>query len=433
MKCRLERPRWLTAFLLAGPLLFASAEMATAWETQAVIDVLPGAALVPTTPGAPLMQAETTAIRAQGALSHSQALGEGIALSGTAWAMADTLPSSSPLDTPDGKVDIESRILELRAAWEIIPGALIWSAGKSVIHPSSGFFKAPLNVMSRGGLDAADQSGAAVGKWEEGWIGTEITWLWGDITLSDFLSPRITWSSDADKVLRYVSRDQGEFQNLARVGLHIGDVDVRVLGLLTAGGPGSSESLHVQLGTGLDANVGDSITVRAEASVADARDRLEVTDDTALLSTTKEVAWAPRALVGMTWASSNELTVMAEYYYNGLGFSGSDYGSLIRYTRTRRDTGSSAADVIDQFGTFEAGRHYGFARIAGTVDQDLTAEGWVMTNLQDLSSITGVALTLTHDTWGLSGSLMNAWGGDGTEAGVSPLLWRLDLAVNFYL
>jgi hypothetical protein len=427
--------RMLTAGLLAGLLLFGCAEMAAAWETQAVIDVLPGAALVPTTPGAPLMQAETTDIRAQGALSHSQALADGMTLSGTVWVMADTLPSGTPLSTPNGKVDIESRILELRAAWEIIPGTLIWSAGKSVIHPSSGFFKAPLNVMSRGGLDASsNQSGAAVGKWEEGWVGTEVTWLLGDVTLSDFLSPKMEWSSEADKILRYMTSAQGEYQNLARIGLHIGDMDMRLLGLLSTGGPGSADaSVHVQLGTGLDANIGDAVTFRAEASVADSRDRLTVTNDQALLSTTSRVAWAPRALVGMTWANAKELTVMAEYYYNGLGFAGSDYGSVIRYARKRRDTGSSAADVMNQFGTFEAGRHYGFARVAGTVDQDLSAEGWVMVNLQDLSAITGVALTLTHDTWGLSGSLMNAWGGDGTEAGVSPLLWKLDLAVTFYL
>ncbi len=54
-------------------------------------------------------------------------------------------------------------------------------------------------------------------------------------------------------------------------------------------------------------------------------------------------------------------------------------------------------------------------------------------NLQDLSGLTGVVLTLTYDKWTVNASLMNAWGNTDTEAGLSPLLWKVDMEVSLFL
>ncbi len=421
---------------LAACLLAAFTAAASAWEAEAVLDVAPAAALV-ANPPPQLVQMETTSVAAQVAVSDAVAIVDGLSLSGTAWAMANSLPSGSPLSVPAAKVDVQSRLLELRAAWEIVQGTLIWSVGKTVIHPSSGFFKAPLNLMARPAVGStAAQSGAAVGKWEEGWIGTEVTWLLPGITVADFFCPRITWSHEADAALRYLSLPQGAYQNLTRIGLRIGEVDLRILGLVSTGGPGSADpDLHLTAGAGFDTNIGESVTVRGEISAADAAERLIVVDGQPLPSSVAAdtPSWAPRALFGVTWANAEELSVMAEYYYNGLGFQGSDYRDLITYSRNRRDSGAAIPDVAGQFGTFEAARHYGFMRIAGKLEHNLAAEGWIMTNLQDLSAMTGLVLTLSRDSWQASGSLVNAWGRDDTEAGAAALLWKLDFELSFFL
>ncbi|HYW82807.1 MAG TPA: hypothetical protein VFB30_06115 [Spirochaetia bacterium] len=421
---------------LAFVALLALPRALWAWDAQAVLDVVPTAALVQQQPpSSPWMQAETTEVSGQAALSHSQTLAEGLSLSGTAWGLADSLPSGSPFETPPGKVDIKSRILELKLVWEVVPGMLIWDIGKKVIHPSSGFFRTPLNVISHGPLgNAANINGAAVGTWEEGWIGTDVTLLLGNFTISNFFSPRMLWSSQADSVLQFFSLPQNDFQNLTRLDVRLGNADMRFLGLVSSGGPGSSDpGVNLQLGAGVDTNIGDSITVRAEVSAANSQSRLTVADPLLATVSTDTVHWAPQALVGATWTNAQQLSLMAEYYYNGGGFAGSDYTQLIRYSQNRRSTYPNAPDLLDQFGTLSAGRHYGFVRISGKLDDTLTAAGWTQVNLQDLSGLTGILLTLTHDTWSLNGSLMNAWGTRDTEAGLSPLLWRIDLELTLFL
>ena len=408
----------------------------SAWEAQALLDVLPTAALVQTGPAAPWMQSETTELTAQAALSHTQPLLEGLSLSGTVWGMADSLPSQSPLSTPPAKIDLESRLLELKLVWEAIPGTLIWDFGKKVIHPSSGFFRTPLNVISHGALgNTANLSGSAVGTWEEGWVGTDLTLLVGSLTIANFFSPRMEWGSDADRALQYVSTPQADYQDLTQIDLRIGDADVRLLGLLSTGGPGSADpALRFTAGAGLDTNIGDAITVRAEISAADSQDRVVVTDDQLFTTAVQAVSWAPRALAGFTWTNKDQLSVMAEYYYNGVGFFGNDYATVIRYSQNLRNSaGVSAPDVLDQFGIFSAGQHYGFVRVSGKIDDTLSAAGWTEVNLQDLSGLTGIVLTLSYDKWNVNGSLMDAWGGGGTEAGLSPLLWRVDLEVSLFL
>jgi len=415
-------PRGILAFLvlLGTPLSLA------AWNAQLVMDVLPTAALAPAAAGG-LMQTETTEVSGQVAVSHAQPIVEGLSLSGTAWGMADSLPTGIPFDTPPAKLDLQSRLLELKLAWEAIPGTLIWDAGKKVIHPSSGFFRTPLNVISHGALgNTANLSGGAVG--------TSLTALLGSFTISNFFSPRLAWSPGADQVFQYITSRQEDYQDLTQLDVRIGDADVRLLGLLSSGGPASADpALHVTAGVGVDSNIGEALTVRAEATIADSQDRLAVTSDQPLAVAVQTVSWAPRALVGLTWTNKDQLSVMAEYCYNGLGFGGDDYAKLITYSQALHASGAGGPDLLDQFGTFQAAQHYGFFRVSGKIDDRLSAAGWTTVNLQDLSGLTGIVLTLAYPAWTVNASLLNAWGNSDTEAGLSPLLWKVDLEVSVFL
>jgi hypothetical protein len=430
-----------TLFLFAALLcILAPALSLSAWDATALLDVLPTAALVQQPPGgagAPWMQSETTEITVQGALSHTQPIVEGLSLSGTVWGMADSLPSMSPLSTPPTKIDLQSRVLEMKLVWEVIPGTLIWNAGKEVIHPSSGFFRTPLNVISHEALgNTANLTGSAVGAWEEGWIGTDLTLLVGSFTIANFFSPRLAWADSADRALQYLSAQQNDYQNLTRMDVRLGDVDVRLLGLFSTGGPGSVDpDMRFTAGAGLDTNIGDALTVRAEVSAASSQSRIVVTSGEAPLSTaTQAVTWAPRALAGFTWTNKDQLSVMAEYYYNGLGFIGDDYTRLITYSQTlRNNPNPSTPGVLGQFGSFSAARHYGFVRVSGKIDDNLSAAAWTTLNLQDLSGLSAVVLTLAYGKWSFNASVMDAWGGSDTEAGLSPLLWAVDLEISLFL
>ena len=424
-------------FLTASALLLAPVLSLFPLEVQSVLDVMPTAVLVREGGAAsdPLVQTETTEITAQTALSQSQPLAQGLSLSGTFWSMADSLPSRSPLDTPPAKIDLEARVLELELTWEALPGMLIFDAGKRVIHPSSGFFRTPLNVISHGSLgNGANLTGSAVGTWEEGWVGAGVTVLLGDVTLSDFFSPRLQWSTDADSVLRYLTTQQENDQNLSQVDIRLGGADLRLLGLLSTGGPGSADpALHFTAGAGLDTNVGDALTLRAEVSAADSANRMIVTGSQGSSAiATQTLKWAPRALVGFTWTNQDQLSVMGEYAYDGLGFLGNDYAELLAYSQSAKSTSAAAPDLLDQFGSFNAARHYLFLRLSDKIDDKLTAAGWTTVNAQDGSGLTGIDLTLANDKWNLNAYLTNAWGGQNTEGGLSPLLWTADVEVNLF-
>lgn len=421
------------SLVLIALLALVPASLATGLEIEATLDVLPTASLGQESGTS--MQTEATRLLAQVAASHKQSLGDNLSLSGTFWVDADSLPSGTPLDTPDDKLKLTSRVLELGLEWEALPGQLIVDVGKKIIHPSSGFFKTPLNVLSRGSASGLIPStGAAVSTWEEGWVGADLTYLTGNVTIANFFSPRMEWSDSADQTLQYLSQQQDEYNDLLRFGLRIGKADVRLLALTSSGGPGSENpDLHLCLGAGVDTNVGNSLTLRAECSVADSLDRLAVVDEKLLTSRDESVAWAPRALAGFTWTGPNDLSVMAEYYYNGLGMIGPDYEELIHYSVNRLSMPAAPApDVLDQFGGFEAARHYGFARVSGQLETDLAPALFSVVNLQDFSGITGVNLAYTRDTWALSGSIVDYWGGKDTEAGLSPLLWQIDIQLSLF-
>lgn len=415
---------------LAIVLLAANEPSAFALGGEVVLDAAPSATLEPTLgPGSPLVQAEATRITTQLALSGQAAPMEGVTLSATAWALLDTLPDYNPLDVPGSRLALSSRLLQADLAWQLIPGVLAWDTGKEVIHPSSGFFRTPLNLMSRGAAgNVPQQVPAAAPQWEEGWIGTRLLWMAGDLSVENFFSPRLVWSSDTDAVLGLLTAQQPDYMDQLRIQAHTGGVDLQALALVFTGGPGSADpSVHAQAGAGFDANIGDRVTLRGEASIADSLQRLAVVDSLALAVATQSVPWVVRALAGFTWSISTKTSLMVEYAYNGLGFGGADYTNVILYARNRLETGASAPDVLGQFGSFEAGQHYAFARLAENITDQLTAQGWVEINLQDPSAMNGLALTMTNDMWSLAGSVTSTWGGSATEAGVSPLLWQLDI------
>jgi len=159
---------------IAAALFLSTGLSAFALEGEVDVDAAPSASLAPTgAPGSPLVQAEATRITSQFALSGKAAPTEGLAISATAWALLDSLPSYDPQQVPGARLALSSRLLQADLAWQIIPGALIWDTGKQIIHPSSGFFRTPLNLISRGAAgNVPQQIPAAAPQWEEGWIGT---------------------------------------------------------------------------------------------------------------------------------------------------------------------------------------------------------------------------------------------------------------------
>jgi len=411
---------WLPAFALEGEI---------------DVDAAPSATLAPTQgPGSPLVQAEATRITSQFALSGQASPVENLTLSGTAWALLDSLPDYDPLDVPGTRLALSSRLLQADVSWQIIPGVLIWDTGKEIIHPSSGFFRTPLNLISRGAAgNVPQQIPAAAPQWEEGWIGTRLVWIVGDFSFEDFLSPRLVWSSDVDSVLGYVSAQQNDFIDQLRIQAHVGGVDLQALGLLSTGGPGSPDpAVHAQAGAGVDANVGDRVAVRAEVSVADALPRLDVSDPVLLTAAPQSVPWVVRALAGFTWSITTKMSLIVEYAYDGLGFVGADYANVIQYARNRLASGGAAPDVLGQFGSFEAAQYYAFARLAKDITDQLTAQGWAEVNLQDPSVMDGIGITMRNDEWGLSGSITNTWGRSATEAGASQFLWQLDIELKLF-
>ena len=124
-------------------------------------------------------------------------------------------------------------------SWQIVPGALIWDTGKEIIHPSVGFFRTPLNLIARGAAgNVPQQIPAAAPQWEEGWIGTRLLWITGDLSFEDFFSPRLVWSSAVDAALGYLSEQQNDFINQLRIQAHIRGVDLQAVGLVSTQGAG---------------------------------------------------------------------------------------------------------------------------------------------------------------------------------------------------
>ena len=426
----------MKAFIISIALAALAALPSLALEGEIDVNATPSATLEPTGgAGSPLVQAESTRITSQLALSGRVSPAEGLSLSATAWGLLDTLPNYNPLQVPGNRLALSSRLLQGEVSWQIIPGALIWDTGKQIIHPSSGYFRTPLNLISRGAAgNVPQQIPAAAPQWEEGWIGTRLLWIVGDFSFEDFFAPRLVWSSDADSVLGYVTAQQQDLMNQLRVQAHIGGVDLQALGLLSTAGPGSADSaVHAQGGIGADANIGDRLTVRGELSLADSLSRLAVVDPSLLTATTQTVPWVLRGMAGLTWSITTTTSLILEYGYDGLGFAGSDYANVIQYSRNRLQAGGAATDVLGQFGSFRVGQHYAFARLATNITDQLTAQGWAEVNLQDPSVMDGVGLAATNDGWGLSGSITNTWGGSATEAGAMPFLWQLDIELKLFI
>jgi hypothetical protein len=423
--------RWI----LIGTILVGTLVSVFGLNGTVVTDVTPTAALVSIQgPGSAQVEELSSRTTTQGIVSDSWSLSDALALSGTGWMLLDSLPSNNPTQVPDGRLDLSSRLLQLEAKWQIIPGALVLDMGKQIIHPSSGFFKTPLNLLTRGAAgNTPQQTPAASPQWEEGWWGVKIIGLLGDWTLEDFVAPPLTWPDSTDAILQYVSLQQSDLSNQVRLDWHWGVADIQVLNLLTVNDLGtSSSSMHDQTGLGFDTNVGDHLTVRAEATMADSLSRLAVLNATAQTSASQSLSWVPKALVGATWSINNDVSFVGEYYYDGLGFTGNDYTSALQYATNRLNSGSLSPDVAGQFGNFSLAENYVFFRLMDSFTDQISGQAWTEINLQDISGMYGLGLATTYDHWGLSGSLTETWGADGTEGEVLPFLWQVDLEVQFY-
>ena len=423
--------RWMLICVALG----GTAASAFGLSGTAVTDITPTAALVALKgPGSAQVEELSARTTTQGIVSDSWTLAEDLSLSGTGWILLDSLPTNNPTQVPDGRLDVASRLLQFEGTWQVIPGALVLDAGKQIIHPSSGFFKTPLNLLSRGPAGNTPQATpAASPQWEEGWWGVKIVGFLGDWTLEDFAAPPLTWSDSADTLLQYVSLQQGDLSNQIRLDWHWGEADIQLLNLLTVSDPGTSSStVHDQTGIGLDTNLGDHLTVRVEATLADSLDRLNVVDSVAQTTTSQSLSWVPKALAGATWSIDNDLSLVGEYYYDGLGFFGDEYTSALQYAKNRLNSGSSNPDVAGQFGNFSMAKNYAFFRLSDNFSNQISGQAWTEINLQDASGMYGLGLGSTYDHWGLSGSLTETWGADGTEGHLLPFNWQVDLEAKFY-
>jgi hypothetical protein len=385
-------------------------------------------------PGSAQVEELSSRTTTQGIVSDSRSLSEGLSLSGTGWLLLDSLPTDDPTQVPDRRLDVSGRLLQLEMKWQAIPGALVFDVGKQIIHPSSGFFKTPLNLLSRGAAgNTPQQTPAASPQWEEGWWGVKVIGFLGDWTLEYFVAPPLTWSDSADAFLQYVSLKQSDLSNQVRLDWHWGVADIQVLSLLTVSDPGTpSPSVHDQTGVGLDTNVGDHLTVRAEATLADSLSRLSVVDANAQTTASQSLSWVPKALVGATWSINNDVSFVGEYYYDGLGFTGNDYTSALQYARNRLNSGSLSPDVAGQFGNLSLAANYIFFRLTDSFTDQISGQCWAEVNLQDASGMYGLGLSATYDHWGISGSLAETWGAGGTEGNILPFMWQADIELQFY-
>jgi hypothetical protein len=419
------------AMLLAATGAMAlGGEVDMSWLDEAVVAHEGGSAI----------QTDTGIAMMQGAVSHSATLADGLSLSGSAWALADSLPSYDPQVLPTNVLDFSSRVLELDLKWEALPGSLVFEAGKKIIHPSSTFFKAPLDIMtppSPAISNTSEQSASAVGKWEEGLVGAGVTWLTGPFSFYDYVSPRFVWSDQVSDAMLYFTGDQERFQNLAKIGARIGDTDIQLLGLYTSSLSGDASDDRYAAGVGIDSELGDSVTVRAEASAFNTTDRLVASGpgSSGYTSSTESVSWAPRGVLGATWSNADELSVMVEYYYNALGQIGSAYTTLIDYSSMRAASSQMSGaypDILEQYGDFESAMHYGFCRLAGKLDQDVHAESWLEINLQDASALYGMDINYVRPTWSIEASLLGSWGGRDTEAALLFPIWRAGIEADLF-
>ena len=421
--------RWI----LAGAGLLGAVAASFGWNGTVVTDVTPTVAPVSAGP----VQVEQVSARTttQAIVSESASVTPDWTLSGTGWLLLDSLPSNNPTQFPATGLAFSSRVLQLEAKWQIIPGGLVIDVGKQIIHPSSGFFRTPLNLLSRGPAgNTPQQTPAASPQWEEGWWGFKVVGFLGDWTLEDFLAPPVGWPDSADTVLQYLSVQQGDLNNQVRLDWHLGAADIQLLSLVTVSDPLTpSPSVHDQSGLGVDTNIGDHLTVRGEVTLSDSLSRLAVVNATALTTTSQSLAWVPKALLGATWSINNDVSLSAEYYYNGLGFIGDDYTSAIQYAQNRLAAGSPSPDVEGQFGFFSLARNYLFVRLTVNLTDQISGQGWTEINLQDASGLFGLGLSSTFDKFGLSGSLAGSWGGSGTEGHELPFVWQLDMEVQLYL
>jgi hypothetical protein len=247
------------------------------------------------------------------------------------------------------------------------------------------------------------------------------------------MAPPLAWSDSIDASLQYVSLQQKDLDDQIRLDWHWGVADIQMLDLLTVNDPGTSgSSTHDQMGIGVDTNIGDYVTVRAEATLSDSLSRLDVTDASTQTTAIQSLSWVPKALVGATWSINTNISFVGEYYYDGLGFNGDEYTSALLYAQNRLNSGSVSPDVAGQFGNFSLARNYIFFRLTDSFTDQISGQGWTEINLQDASGMYGLGVSATYDHWGLSGSLTETWGANGTEGSVLPFMWQLDLEMQFY-
>jgi hypothetical protein len=315
-----------------------------------------------------------------------------------------------------------ARLYEAYGSWQVGPRAAL-EVGKRALHWGKGYAWSPVAFLER----PKDPTDPELSR--EGFVmaGGEVVQSFGGplqtLSLTAIALPTV-WSLNDDY------GPSGHVNLAARLYALVLDTDIDLL--YTA--PGS----HGQrVGADISRNLGANLEVHGEWALVTEASRAVLAAGTGLTRESRNyTSW----LVGLRYLTERDLTVIAEYYRNGGGYTEAEmrrFFDLVRRLPTDPVAASLAANAAAQgYGRPNASRDYGYLRLSQKEPFDIlyfTPAVTAIVNAGDGSfSVVPEVVYAGVDDLELRARLFVNRGGESTEFGEKPVAGRLELRLRYF-
>lgn len=303
--------------------------------------------------------------------------------------------------------------------------ALTLEAGKRVLKWGKGYAWNPVGFMERS-KDPVDPDLSREGFWLL--TADMISSPGGDLKTLAF-TPVVLPVSDS------VNTDFGEPDHVnlgGKLYFLYRDMDIDILGLSSGSRPGR---LGVDLSTNLDSN----FEIHAEAARVFDQPLVQVSDTGSITQVRKNIS---RYLLGLRYLTQSDVTLIAEYYHNGGGYTADELQGIY----SSMDTAISGNDAATLSALTTAGKNsylapnpqqnYGYLRISWKEPFDIvyfTPSATVIRSLDDHSqNLVGELLYTGVNNLELRFRLLATRGRAYTEFGEKSANWKTELRLRLY-
>lgn len=326
---------------------------------------------------------------------------------------------------------IMSKILDAYLYLDIFP-TLFMELGKKNVKSGTAYFKSPTDFFDRDPEILKRQTATAYDKTREGTCGLGLLYLGSKFSIYEFFSPKINWAGK--KIVdQFITSKQQYLQSYTKLSLKVALSDIDLLYYWQIN---KKDEFSSKIGFNCVTLIKEKLEIHADGVINQNTEIMNITKDSIYDVNRKNVNWHGQITLGLNYSFNNNINLIMEYFYNGIGHSGKKYQNILDYSSAMSRMGDRGAyNVMYSYGLFNLAKHYCMQRISySTTDYTIESSVSNLLNIIDGSGLINPKVSLLHDRkikFNFEGGYF--YGKQKTELRIQPLKYFLKTNIELFI